>query len=187
MAYYERAHLEEMGFRHLGKNVKISDKASIYNADQIVIGDESRIDDFCVISGLVEIGDFCHITSMCLVAGGKPGVFLSDFCTLAYGVKVFAQSDDYSGETLTNSLIPRKFKREIFLPVRLGRHVIIGAGTTIFPGTDVEEGCAIGAMSLVTKSTRPWGVYAGCPARRIKDRKKALLELEAKFLDERQK
>ncbi|MCY1289105.1 dTDP-4-amino-4,6-dideoxy-D-glucose acyltransferase [compost metagenome] len=184
MAYYPDEKLRQMGFLHIGKNVKISDKASIYNADQIEIGDNSRIDDFCVISGKVRIGAFCHITPMCLVAGGTPGVFFSDFCTLAYGVKVFSQSDDYSGETLTNSLIPRKLKKEIFAEVRLGKHVIVGAGSIIFPGVHVAEGCSVGAMTLISKSTLPWGIYVGNPARRIKERKKDLLILEKKFLEE---
>ena len=38
MAYLTRQQLEAMGFKHLGKNVKVSDKASIYNANQISIG-----------------------------------------------------------------------------------------------------------------------------------------------------
>ncbi|WP_137821632.1 acyltransferase [Pseudomonas sp. D(2018)] len=184
MAYYSDEQLKQMGFRRLGINVKISDKASIYNADQIEVGDNSRIDDFCVISGKVRIGAFCHITPMCLVAGGVPGIFFSDFCTLAYGVKVFSQSDDYSGETLTNSLIPRKFKREIFEEVMFGKHVIVGAGSIIFPGVHVAEGCSVGAMTLVNKSTLPWGVYVGNPARRVKERKQDLLALEQKFLEE---
>lgn len=173
-----------IGFKSLGKNVKISDKASIYNHDQIEIGDNSRIDDFCVVSGKVIIGKYCHITPMCLVAGGLPGITLSDFSTLAYGVKVFAQSDDYSGSTLTNSLVPKKYKNEIFLPVTLGRHVIVGAGTVILPGVDVAEGCSVGAMTLLNKSTQPWGIYVGNPARRLKDRKRDLLELEKQFLSE---
>ncbi|EMP55952.1 acetyltransferase [Marinobacter santoriniensis NKSG1] len=184
MAYLSNDIVKSMGFRSLGENVRISDKACIYNADQIEIGDNSRIDDFCVISGRVKIGRFCHITPMCLIAGGEPGVFLSDFCTLAYGVKVFSQSDDYSGETLTNSLIPKKFKNEYFAEVRLGKHVIVGAGSTVFPGVSVEEGCSVGAMSLVTASTEPWGIYVGVPVRRIGDRKKNLLKLEKTFLRE---
>ncbi len=172
----------QMGFKRVGKNVKISDKASIYNHDQIEIGDYSRIDDFCVVSGNVLIGKYCHITPMCLVAGGTPGIFFSDFSTLAYGVKVFAQSDDYSGSTLTNSLVPKKYKNEIFQSVTLGRHVIVGAGTVILPGVDVAEGCSVGAMTLLNKSTHPWGIYVGNPARRLKERKRDLLELEKQFL-----
>ncbi|WPP47388.1 acyltransferase [Pseudomonas sp. AN-1] len=184
MTYYTEDQLLSMGFKSLGKNVKISDKASIYNTEAIEIGDNSRIDDFCVISGKIKIGSYCHITPMCLIAGGEPGVFLSDFCTLAYGVKVFSQSDDYSGETLTNSLIPKKYKSEKFSSIKLEKHVIIGAGSIIFPGVTLAEGCSVGAMSLVNKSTQPWGIYVGNPARRLKDRKKDLLELERQFMEE---
>ncbi|MBK5355081.1 acyltransferase [Pseudomonas sp. TH41] len=184
MAYLTEMQLKDAGFKKLGKQVRISDKASIYNADQIEIDDYSRIDDFCVISGRVSIGKYNHITPMCLVAGGTPGIVFDDFCTLAYGVKVFSQSDDYSGETLTNSLVPKKFKNEKFAAVHLQRHVIVGAGAVIFPGTIVAEGCSIGAMALVTKSTSPWGIYAGVPAKRVKERKTDLLTLELEFLEE---
>lgn len=184
MAYLTTEQLTQLGFKRLGENVKISDKASIYNHDKIEIGDYSRIDDFCVISGKVVIGNYCHITPMCLVAGGIAGITFSDFSTLAYGVKVFAQSDDYSGSTLTNSLVPKKYKSEIFLPVTLGRHVIVGAGTVILPGVDVAEGCSVGAMTLLNKSTQSWGVYVGIPARRLKERKRDLLEIEKLLLKE---
>jgi galactoside O-acetyltransferase len=184
MAYLNEKMLAEFGFKHVGRNVKISDKASIYNPELIELGDNSRIDDFCVVSGKVVIGQYCHITPMCLVAGGLPGIYFSDFCTLAYGVKVFAQSDDYSGLTLTNSLIPKKYKDEIFKPVSFGKHVIVGAGSIILPGIVVAEGCSIGAMTLVNKNTLPWGVYVGNPARRLKERNKKMLDLEKQFLSE---
>lgn len=184
MAYLTENQLGLMGFKSLGENVKISDKASIYNPETIAIGNNSRIDDFCIVSGNVQIGDYCHITPMCLIAGGVPGIYMDDFCTLAYAVKIFSQSDDYSGETLTNSLIPKQYKNEKFSAVFLRRHVIIGTGSVVFPGVEVAEGCSVGAMTLVSKSTEPWGVYVGNPARRVKERKKDLLELEKKFLEE---
>ena len=46
MAFLSQAHLHAMGFRSLGQNVRISDKASIYDPEIISIGDHSRIDDF---------------------------------------------------------------------------------------------------------------------------------------------
>lgn len=183
MAYLDQNQLQAMGFKNLGQNVKISDKAAIYNCNEIEIGDNSRIDDFCVISGRVVIGRYNHITPMCLVAGGKPGVFFSEFCTLAYGVKVFAQSDDYSGETLTNSLIPPAYKSEIFKSVKFNRHVIVGAGAVVMPGCEIGTGCSIGAMSLVLRSTEEWGIYAGIPAKKIKQRSKNLLDLEQEFME----
>lgn len=184
MAYLNNEQLVKMGFRSLGVNVKISDKASIYNADKISIGDHSRIDDFCIVSGVVELGRYVHITPMCLIAGGKLGVHLSDFCTLAYGVKVFSQSDDYSGQTMVNSLIDTKYKSEIISRVILEKHVIIGTNSVILPGVVIAEGCSVGAMSLVTKNTSEWGIYIGVPVVRFKDRKQDLLQLEKKFIEE---
>lgn len=184
MAYFTAEQLKALNFKKLGKGIKISDKASIYNAELIELGDYCRIDDFCVISGKVTIGSYCHVTPMCLIAGGLPGVEISDFCTFAYGVKIFSQSDDYSGNSMVNSLIPKKYKEETFSKVIIERQVIIGAGSTIFPGVLVAEGCAIGSMSLVTKATAPWGVYKGIPAKRVRSRSKRILELEKEFLSE---
>lgn len=182
MAYLNSTELKALGLKKLGEEVKISDKACIYDAEKIEIGDHSRIDDFCIISGKVKIGKYNHITPMCLVAGGVPGIVLEDFCTLAYGVKIFAQSDDYSGETLTNSLVAKQFKKEKFAAVVLKKHVIVGANSTIFPGVTIQEGSSVGAMTLVTKDTDSWGIYMGIPARRIRDRKRDLLALESEFL-----
>lgn len=183
MPFLSQQQLESMGFRSLGKNVRISDKAAIYNPEQIEIGDHSRIDDFCVVSGKVSIGRNVHIAVFCNVAGGSEGITFEDFSGLAYGCHVFSQSDDYTGRTLTNPTVPSQFKREFKKAVRLGRHCIVGTNSLIFPGVILAEGCSVGAMSMVTKSTEEWGVYSGIPARRLKDRKRDLLVLEQAYLD----
>lgn len=184
MAYLSEDQLRSIGFKTLGANVKISESATIYNADQISIGDHSRIDDFCVISGLVTIGTKVHVTPQCLLAGGIPGIELEDYSTLAYGVKVFTQSDDYSGQTLTNSLIPRKYKNEIFKKVNIGKFSILGAGSTVMPGATIGEGVAVGAMSLVIKPLEAWGIYAGAPAKFLKPRSKQMLSVYAEYAKE---
>jgi acetyltransferase-like isoleucine patch superfamily enzyme len=182
VAYLTDIELRSIGFKALGKNVKISDKASIYNPEQIEIGNNSRIDDFCVISGKVKIGQYVHIAPFCLVAGGEMGIQLDDFSGLAYQVQVFSQSDDYSGRTMTNPTIPANYKNEIKKPVHIAKHVIVGAGSIIFPGVKLSEGCSVGAMSLVNKNTAAWGIYVGNPAKRVKERKQNLLDLEVEFL-----
>lgn len=185
MAYYTQEQLMQMGFLHIGRNVKISDKASIYNCEQIEIGDNSRIDDFCVVSGKIKIGRNVHITPMCLVAGGEKGIVFEDFTTLAYGVRVFTQSDDYTGHTMANSTVPKEYKNEYKKEVIFKKHSIVGAGSIVMPGVILAEGTSVGAMSLILKSTESWGIYVGNPARRIKDKKKDLLELEKQYLEKR--
>ncbi|SHJ72382.1 galactoside O-acetyltransferase [Dethiosulfatibacter aminovorans DSM 17477] len=184
MAFYTRKELEELGFKYIGKNVKISNRASIYNHELISIGDNSRIDDFCVLSGKITIGKNVHIAVYCNMAGGEKGIVMEDFSGLAYGVNVFTQSDDYTGLTLTNPTIPDKYKKETKKPIFINKHVIIGAGSMIFPGVTIEEGCSVGAMSMVTKNTKPWKIYSGIPARPINDRKKDMLDLERQYLEE---
>lgn len=184
MAFIDRQQLLTMGFRSLGRNVLISEKASLYNCDLIDLGDNTRIDDFCVVSGRVSIGQNVHIAVFCNVAGGEAGVTMLDFSGLAYGCQVFAQSDDYSGATLTNPTVPDKYKSEKKQPVVIGRHAIVGTKSIVFPGVVLGEGTAVGANSMVTKSTEAWSVYFGSPAKRISSRSMDLLKLEAEYLAE---
>ena len=182
MAYLTKDQLHSFGFKRIGENVLISERAVIYNADQIEIGDNSRIDDFCVLSGKICIGRNVHLAVFTNLAGGAPGITLDDFSGIAYGCQIFAQSDDYSGRTMTNPTIPAEYKKETKRKVYIGRHVIIGANSVVLPGVNVAEGCSLGAQSLLTKSTEPWTIYFGVPAKKLKSRRKDLLELEMKFL-----
>ena len=184
MAFLTETSLVALGFNYLGVNVKISDKASIYNPELMEVGDYTRIDDFCVISGKVILGRNVHVAIFCNIGGGEVGVKLDDFSGLAYGCHVFAQSDDYSGRTLTNPTVPDKYKNETKSPVLIKRHSIVGACSVILPGVTLEEGTSIGAMSMVTKSTEPWTIYFGIPAKRLKTRRRELLELEQEYLRE---
>ena len=186
MSFMSREQLESLGFASLGLNVLVSHKASIYNPDQIEIGDNSRIDDFCVVSGKINIGRNVHIAVFCNVAGGEKGIVMEDFSGLAYGCQVFTQNDDYSGITLTNPTIPGRFKNESKAAVRIGRHSIVGASSIILPGVNLAEGTAVGAMTLVNKSTESWSVYIGIPAKKIKERRRDLLELEQKYMTDSQ-
>ncbi len=181
MAFLSQAQLEAMNFKKLGKNVKISDKATIYYPEQVEIGDHSRVDDFSVLSGNLKIGRYIHITPMCALAGGEEGIEIGDFAGMAWGTRIFTQSDDYTGETMISSLIPEKYKNVYKARVIIGRHVTMGANTVILPGVHVAEGCSIGAMTLVLKSTTPWGIYVGVPAKRIKEKSRNVLEIEKQF------
>lgn len=59
--------------------------------------------------------------------------------------------------------------RTVHRPVRVGRGSWIGARATILPGVSVAPGCIIAAGAVVHRSTKPNGLYAGVPARRVRD------------------
>lgn len=182
MAFLSKEQIESLGLKFLGKNVKISDKCAIYNPEMIEIGDNSRIDDFCLLSGNIHIGRNVHVAAYCNMAGGIPGIYMDDFSGLAYGCHVFTQSDDYSGASMTNPTIPRQYKKESMREVRIGKHVIIGTKSIVLPGVTIADGCSVGALTMVTKSTKEWGIYFGIPAKRIKERRKDLLVMEEEYL-----
>jgi galactoside O-acetyltransferase len=182
MTYLNRSNLVDLGFHHLGENVLISTRASIYNPELISIGDYSRIDDFCVLAGNITIGRNVHVTVFCNIEGGRAGVTLNDFVTLAYGCHIIAQTDDYSGSTMTNSTVPAHLKNESSVPTGVGRFAILGTNSVVLPGAQIAEGVASGAGTIFTKPTEPWTVYVGSPARPIKPRQRGLLDLAEQYL-----
>ncbi|RKJ89864.1 acyltransferase [Aeromonas veronii] len=184
MAYLTDAQLAAMGFASLGGNVLISDKASIYGANRIRIGNNVRIDDFCVLSageGGIEIGSYVHIAVFALLIGaGK--ITISDFAGISSRVSIYSSNDDYSGRYLTNPTVPSQYTNVTHKEVTLGRHVIIGSGSVVLPGVTLHDGVAIGSLSMITKDCEAFGVYLGAPAKKIKNRKRDLLGFEEHLL-----
>lgn len=178
MAYYSEKKLKKLGIGKLGVNVKISEKVSIYFPEMISIGDNVRIDDYVCLSGEIIIGNNVHIANLCTLTASNNVISMGDFSGLAFGVHIFASSDDYSGLSMTNPTVSADFKNVKMSNVTLGRHVTVGANSVIFPGSIIEEGCAIGSLSLVNSNLTSWGIYAGIPAKRIKERSMKIIELE---------
>ncbi|MDC7696777.1 acyltransferase [Vogesella indigofera] len=178
-----RTDIEKLGFAEVGKNVKLSDKASFYNCGKIRIGNNVRIDDFCVLSagiGGIKIGSNVHLAVYSSLIGAGQ-IILSDYCNISSRVSIYSSNDDYTGAAMTNPTLPAEFTNVTHADVHLAKHVIIGCGSVVLPGVTLEEGVAIGALSLVIKDCLAFGIYAGNPARRIKERKRELINLEEKF------
>lgn len=175
-----REDIERMGFASVGDNVQISDRASFYGTARIALGSNVRIDDFCVLSagiGGICIGQYVHVAAYSsLIGAGK--ITLSDFCNISSRVSIYSSNDDYSGATMTTPMVPSEYTGVTHAEVFLGKHVIVGSGSVILPGVTLEDGVAVGALSLVNRNGEAFGIYVGNPARRVKERKHDLLELE---------
>lgn len=185
MAAMSMEMISAVGFSSVGKGVAISDKASFYGAERISIGDNVRIDDFCVFSagvGGIQIGSNVHVAVFVSIIGAG-SVIVSDFVNLSSRVSIYSSNDDYSGAALTGPALPSKYTNIRSADVYLGKHVIVGCGSIVLPGVSLGEGVAIGALSLVNKDCSEFGVYAGNPLRFVKERKRDLLALERQFLD----
>lgn len=184
-SFYSEEELASLGLKRYGKDVLISRNAVLYQPELLEIGNHVRIDDFTTISGRAVLGDYIHIAQFCGLYGGEEGIYMEDFSGLSSRCVIYATSNDYSGNSLTNPTVPAKYKTaDKNATVRLGRHVIVGCMSLILPGVIIGEGSSVGAMSLCMKSLEPWGIYAGIPVKRIKERSKKLLEMEKSLLEE---
>ncbi len=174
--------IKKIGFKKVGHNVSISDKTSIYSPHLIEIGDNVRIDDFCILSPgkLLLIKNNVHIACHCTLIGQEQ-ITLDDFSGLSSRVSLYSSSDDYSGEFMTNPTIPKDFTNVISSAVYIGKHVIVGAGSIILPGSILNEGVAVGALSITKGILDGWYIYGGAPCRKLKPRSTNLLEIEKKF------
>lgn len=183
--FYESEELKNLGLKQYGENVLISRNVILYNPERLIIGNNVRIDDFTIIGGKVTIGNYVHIAQFCGVYGGEEGIVMEDFSGLSSRVTIYATSSDYSGESLTNPTVPAKYaKTDKNVLTTIKKHAIIGCGTVVLPGANVGVGCSVGAMSLVTRSLEDWGIYAGTPVKKLKERSKHLLELEKQLWNE---
>jgi acetyltransferase-like isoleucine patch superfamily enzyme len=182
--YYTETDLLSFGFKSIGENVRIAKNCTIIGLPSISIGSNVRIDGYCSLiaagNGWLDIGSFIHIGAYSLLSAGD-GIVMEDFCGMSQGARIYSRNDDYSGEYLTGPTVPERFTGTTRGTVVLKRHVIIGSGTVVLPKVTIGEGSAVGALSLVTTSLGPWGVFFGCPARRVNDRSKRLLDLESQL------
>jgi acetyltransferase-like isoleucine patch superfamily enzyme len=181
-SFYSYSELKKFGFISLGENVCVSKFSSIYSPNLISIGNNVRIDDFCILSGNIDIGSYIHISAYTAIYA-KFGVKIEDFVTVSGRNLIYSQNDDYSGEYMTNPLIPEKYRKVKGGKIILKKFSIIGAGCIILPNITVGEGCAVGSMSLINRDLEDWKIYAGIPVRYLKERMKNIIELHKEVIN----
>ena len=182
-SFYSELELRDLGFKSFGKNILISKNAKIYGSSNIEIGDNVRIDDFCILSGKIKLGSHIHISAGAYFFAGEGGIVMEDFTNISSRCVLYAVNDDYSGLALTGSTVPVEYRGITQKKITIKKHSIIGSGSTILPGVSVEEGTAVGCMSLLINDTMPWMIYVGVPAKPISKRSKQLIKSELKYLE----
>ena len=106
-SFYSDEELQQMGFAHVGHDVMISRKASIYGASNIWIGNHVRVDDFCVLSGKSYIREVISMCGYHDMFGGTAGITFEDYtgihrtvqlCRIGRLLGRFYDESDGSGE-----------------------------------------------------------------------------------------
>jgi len=167
-----------------GEDVIISEFSQIKNEDLVVIGNHVGIDFgfYCTVKLLLE--DYIHISSHVSVVGGREGfLHMKHGSALGAGSRVICTSEEFMGAGLSNPLFPEEYKDNVVCkPVVIEKFVMVTTNVVIAPGVTLGEGCVIGANSFVKKDTEPWTIYAGTPAKPLKERPKGnMLEYAEKL------
>lgn len=176
-SFYTPEELAQIGLKSYGENVRISRYAQIYSPEKISIGDNVRIDDFCILSGNITIGSHIHIAAYCALYGADYGIIMEDYTGLSARATIYAAMDDFSGDYLIGPIHEDKSINVTGGLVQICKYAQIGAGGLVFPSVCVGEGTVLGAMSMAKQALIPWSIYAGIPARKIMQRNNQLLEL----------
>jgi acetyltransferase-like isoleucine patch superfamily enzyme len=114
----------------------------------IVIGDGTRIDQFCVLYG-------------------QGGLEIGAWCAIASGVKIYSQSNQYKHDQ-TKRVLEQPV---IYKKVTIGDDVWIGANAVVLPGVHIGDGAIIGAGAVVRQDVPSLAIVAGVPAKVIGWRK----------------
>ena len=186
--FYTQEELADLGLKSYGENVYIGRHVILYHPERLEIGHDVRIDDYTVISGNVKLHNYIHISHFCGLYGGDAGIEMCDYSGLSSKCTVYAVSDDYTGESMTNPMVPLKYRPTLIKgKVKICKHGLVGAGSVVLPNVTIYEGASVGSMSLCTIDVEEWMLYVGIPAKPFKQRSKKILELEEQFREDCQK
>lgn len=133
----------------VGRKFKIGAWSRIQQPNAIIIGNRVSLNDRAWVAaningGKIYIGDDTIIGPNCVIHSGNH-IFLDK------SIPVWRQG----------------FK---FKEIKIGRDVWIGANVTILQGVIIDDGAVIAAGSVVTTNVDPYSVFAGVPAKKIKER-----------------
>jgi len=136
-------------------------------------------------NGVIVMGDNCYIGAGTILRASGGKICLSDNVTIGEYCMLHGQGKIFMGRnTLVAthaSFIPTVHnisRRDI--PIRhqgvkiggiwIGRDCWIGSGARILNNIRLKDGTIIGTGAVVTKSTEAYGIYAGAPARKLRER-----------------
>ena len=142
--------------KYVGKNVIIGKTVRIRQPENVIIGDNTIIDDFTYIS--------C----------GKGKLIMGNYSTISNGSSVHCASSDYKKCSLDLPSVSenQQFGGEVS-DINISDFVVVGAHSCILPGSNIPEGSTYGAYTLIKPTSKllPYHLYVGNNCRDLGERK----------------
>ena len=137
-----------------GENVVVVQPANLYGC---AIGSNSFVGPFVEIQKDVTIGEGCKIQSHSFIC---ELVIIGNNCFIGHGV-MFVNDLFATGR-------PAAGRKDLWKSTLVGNNVSIGSNATILPVV-ICDNVVIGAGAVVTKDINKSGIYAGNPARFMRE------------------
>lgn len=135
-----RRELFRRGVRSVGSDVSVSRMTQLHGFSG-TIGDGARIDDFCVITGNVEIGARVHISPFVFLGGSGGCIRLMSDSGVGSHSSLFTKTQIYDLE------VPRN-ERD-YGDIEIGANSILGRNVTVLPGVTIGPWCVIGSGCII--------------------------------------
>ncbi|HGL4294453.1 TPA: CatB-related O-acetyltransferase [Citrobacter sedlakii] len=135
-----------------------------YNINKVVYGVDCYFGRGVNLSKGIKLGDYCYIGQYSYIG---PNTIIGNFAIFADNVN-FIGSDhryDLPATPVILSGVPDNQPQTV-----IGDDVWLGHGVTIMRGIKIGNGAIVAANSVVTKNIPAYEVWAGIPARKIKER-----------------
>ena len=142
----------------LGHNNYLGRYVEVGVSSEIVLGDNSSVQDRCTFLGDIHIGRYCLFAPNVFISSGRH----------YYDLRPDYLIKDQDDIVLNDHAMRRMHSR----PVVIEDDCWLGANVVVMPGVLISKGSVVGANSVVTKDIPPYAVVAGAPAQIIKHRLK---------------
>ena len=115
--------------------------------------------------GNISIGEKSYIGSYSLVQCAEGStISIGSKCKISHNVRMYTTSSDPDQDFTSHNI--STYNKNI----TIADGVWIGANVFISPGITIGKNSVIGANSVVTKDAEPHSIYAGVPAKKIRDK-----------------
>lgn len=149
------------GARLIRKPAYIRGKKGMHYGKKLTLGHNCRFDIFNQEMFPLHIGDNCEIGDYVHVVASK-NVYIGDNVLIASKVFISDTSHGkYSGEDQDTPLTPPGQRKLITSTVKIGNNVWIGENVVILAGSEIGDGCIIGANAIITKNIPENSIVVG--------------------------
>lgn len=115
-----------------------------------------------IASNKLQLASGSYLNRGCIIDNENATVSIGNNCSIGFNVMLLTTNHDMSDHQKRGGAVKAK-------PIEIRNGVWIGAGAKIMPGVVIEDGAVIAAGSIVTRDVPANCLYAGAPAKKIKD------------------